>query len=91
MHRETEIVPKTGERKPTPEETAGAGDGGDRIKCPHCKWAPASHHLWMCSCRRMWHTFDTGGICPKCLLQWMHTQCPTCHLWSAHSEWYPKD
>jgi hypothetical protein len=42
----------------------------------------------MCMCKHTWNTFDTGGVCPKCLYQWKITVCLACHRWSAHSDWY---
>jgi hypothetical protein len=35
-----------------------------------------------------WNTFDTGGVCPACLHQWIETQCLSCSRWSPHSRWY---
>lgn len=90
MDREIESVPKMKEQEPSIEEITGTGSGGDRIRCPLCKWSPVAHDRWTCSCHHSWHTFETGGVCPKCLLQWMHTQCPKCLQWSAHSAWYPQ-
>jgi len=89
MAREVEVSPKSGERKPITDETGACGNGDGRIKCPLCGWTPAAHHLWMCSCRYLWNTFDTGGVCPKCLKQWTETACLECHQWSPHSAWYP--
>src|SRR5204863_2791906 len=43
---------------------------------------------WSCTCGHSWNTFDTGGVCPACLQQWMETQCLSCTRWSAHSDWY---
>ncbi len=91
MDREIESAPKVREQEPSIEETAGAGAGSDRIKCPLCQWVPAARDHWTCTCRHQWNTFETGGVCPKCLLQWMHTQCRRCLQWSAHSAWYPPD
>lgn len=90
MDREIESAPIV--RKPGwSEEISGdGGNGDDRIRCPFCRWSPSAHHLWTCSCRHTWNTFDTGGVCPRCLLQWMHTQCLNCHQWSGHSAWYPE-
>ncbi len=31
-----------------------------------------------CDCGHLWHTFDTGGICPACLHRWTSTQCLKC-------------
>ncbi len=91
MDREVEIPPKSTEREPESQETEGPGKGGDRIRCPFCGWSPGARDLWMCSCNHMWNTFDTGGVCPKCLVQWLNTQCHRCHQWSPHSVWYPAD
>lgn len=77
-----------------PEITPGIHDNethgptGPRIRCPLCEWQPQPDDLWACQCGHHWHTFDTGGVCPACLHQWISTQCPTCHGWSAHSDWY---
>jgi hypothetical protein len=67
---------------------SGGGDG--RIRCPKCGWSPRNTDRWVCSCRHVWNTFDTGGVCPACLKQWDMTACLACHQWSAHSDWYPK-
>jgi hypothetical protein len=74
------------------DPTAATGDGGgeDRIKCPVCRWTPAAHDRWMCNCGHLWNTFDTGGVCPNCLLKWAYTACPACQLFSPHSDWYVK-
>ena len=88
MDREIESAPKVSNPEPGVDETTGAGQ--DRVKCPVCQWSPAADDRWTCSCQHSWNTFDTGGVCPKCLLQWMHTQCPKCLQWSAHSAWYPQ-
>jgi hypothetical protein len=71
--------------------TSGSDGGEGHIQCPKCHWKPGKHDRWMCSCRHVWNTFDTGGVCPACLKQWMETQCLACHKFSAHSDWYPKD
>lgn len=72
-------------------ETGMGGAGEGEIRCPRCGWVPGAQDLWMCRCRHSWHTFDTGGVCPNCLRQWESTQCASCHQWSPHSDWYPKD
>lgn len=64
------------------------GPTGPRIRCPKCQWQPGPMDLWACQCGYTWHTFDTGGVCPSCLRQWMTTQCLKCAGWSAHSDWY---
>ena len=61
---------------------------GSRIRCPLCGWSPAKSNLWACTCGYKWNTFDTGGVCPACLLQWKETQCLKCAKWSPHSDWY---
>jgi len=64
---------------------------GPRIRCPLCGWSPAKNDLWACTCRYMWNTFDTAGVCPACLRQWTETQCLRCHQWSPHSDWYEQE
>lgn len=64
---------------------------GPRIRCPPCGWVPRKGNLWSCTCGHAWNTFDTGGICPGCLRQWMETQCLSCSRWSPHSAWYHED
>lgn len=61
---------------------------GPRIRCPHCEWSPTPADIWTCACGHAWNTFDTGGVCPGCLHQWLKTQCLSCQSWSAHSDWY---
>jgi hypothetical protein len=63
-------------------------DGGVRIRCPRCAWEPSRHDLWSCRCLHAWNTFDTGGVCPACRHVWSETQCPRCHEWSPHADWY---
>ena len=70
-------------------ESGGGGEG--RIRCPLCGWTPRAGNVWLCKCGHMWNTFDTGGVCPKCLFRWMDTCCLSCHRWSRHSDWYPKE
>lgn len=65
-----------------------AGPTGPRIRCPLCDWSPKPADTWACQCGHEWHTFDTGGVCPSCLHQWVSTQCLACQGWSAHSDWY---
>lgn len=75
----------------TPTETRddpGTPAGPPRIRCPKCNWTPSAEDLWLCSCRHVWNTFDTGGVCPACLYQWRITMCLQCRQWSAHSDWY---
>ena len=45
-------------------------DSGPRIRCPICGWVPKKTDLWWCTCRHVWNTFDTGGVCPACLHRW---------------------
>jgi len=73
------------------EDQLRSSDGGEgRIRCPKCGWLPQSEDRWICNCRHLWNTFNTGGVCPSCLKQWNITKCPSCHQWSPHSDWYPK-
>ena len=72
-------------------ESNNIGAGEDEIHCPLCGWSPSANDRWMCRCKHSWNTFDTGGVCPKCLYQWEYTQCLDCHAWSPHSAWYPKN
>ena len=69
---------------------ANSGGDGNCIRCPVCGWTPAAEDRWMCQCGHLWNTFDTGGVCPSCLLKWAFTCCLACHLWSPHSDWYSK-
>lgn len=70
---------------------ADASRGGDsRIQCPICTWQPERESRWMCSCSHVWNTFDTGGVCPACMLPWAYTACLSCGSWSPHSDWYRK-
>ena len=75
---------RTTTREVAPEDE----DIFSRIRCPLCEWLPAKEELWSCDCGNNWHTFDTGGVCPSCLQQWVNTQCHRCAGWSAHSDWY---
>lgn len=70
-----------------------------RIRCPLCGWVPRESDVWACAsgegpepffwgCGTVWHTFDTGGVCPGCAHQWEWTSCLRCHGWSRHKEWY---
>jgi hypothetical protein len=70
------------------KESVGHGDGGPFIRCPKCNWTPRAHDQWLCNCGHTWNTFDTGGVCPACLYQWIETMCLRCSQWSLHSEWY---
>ncbi|HYL36356.1 MAG TPA: hypothetical protein VEV17_10625 [Bryobacteraceae bacterium] len=77
---------------PTPDletrDQERLGPSGPRIRCPLCGWQPGASDTWSCSCGHAWNTFDTGGVCPACIQQWMSTQCPSCGGWSPHSDWY---
>lgn len=68
--------------------TGKDGGGGSRIRCPICAWEPAKDSRWICTCKHTWNTFDTGGVCPACLIQWTYTACLSCRSWSPHSDWY---
>lgn len=70
------------------EAVSGNGPTGPRIRCPKCNWSPQAHDVWYCLCGHSWNTFDTGGVCPACLRQWLVTQCLSCKRFSAHSDWY---
>ena len=71
-----------------PDSGKSGGPSGPRIRCPLCGWRPGKHDRWICKCRHIWNTFDTGGICPACLYQWMETGCHACKKMSPHSAWY---
>ena len=71
-----------------PEKEKSLYPSGPRIRCPLCGWSPRENDYWSCSCGHEWNTFDTGGVCPACTLQWTETQCLSCKGWSPHSEWY---
>jgi hypothetical protein len=73
------------------DQEKGREPSGPRIRCPLCGWTPRKNDHWMCVCKHVWNTFDTGGVCPACLYQWAITMCLACGRWSAHSEWYVKD
>lgn len=63
----------------------------DNIKCPKCNWQPKPiENSWICSCKHVWNTFETGGQCPnpKCKRIWQDTQCLQCHQWSPHISFY---
>jgi hypothetical protein len=64
---------------------------GPRIRCPLCRWSPRKEDHWSCTCGHQWNTFDTGGVCPACLHQWIDTQCLSCRRWSPHSDWYARN
>ena len=83
---DTSKYPAVLDREPDLEK--GGEPSGPRIRCPLCSWSPRQEDLWMCTCMHCWNTFDTGGVCPACLHQWLETKCPSCHRWSPHSDWY---
>ena len=56
------------------------------IYCPKCRWEPPPDARWECTCRHVWHTFDTGGQCPQCGKVWRDTMCLTCCQWSKHHD-----
>ena len=69
------------------------------IRCPLCEWRPRRSDVWVCwdvdhpenffgGCGTAWNTFETGGICPRCLHQWIWTSCLRCLGWSRHEDWY---
>ena len=74
-----------------PSTTEHTGVTGPRIRCPLCEWTPHRKDVWSCTCGNLWHTFETGGVCPACFLQWSTTQCFSCHVFSAHAAWYEYD
>ncbi len=59
-----------------------------KIACPKCAWEPTASARWSCACGHDWHTFETGGQCPKCRTVWRDTQCLACQKWSKHHDWY---
>lgn len=59
-----------------------------RIACPRCDYEPRAEDRWTCACLTAWNTFDTAGRCPGCGRVWRETQCPACHRWSPHHDWY---
>ena len=71
-----------------PEHEDETRNMGPRIRCPRCGWEPRPADRWMCSCLHHWNTFETGGVCPSCGRKWQETQCPRCHAWSPHRDWY---
>ncbi len=76
------------DREPEVGDTGSMGPTGPSIRCPLCGWRPKAHDRWVCSCRHIWNTFDTGGVCPACLYQWKVTVCLHCYKLSPHSSWY---
>ena len=78
-------------RPPKTRSRAGGRAGRPRIRCPECAWEPQRGDRWSCECLHSWNTFDTGGVCPSCDRTWTETQCPKCHVWSRHLDWYADD
>ena len=78
------------EQQRPPETERGSRRGSDepRIRCPKCQWTPSAEDRWSCKCGFLWNTFDTGGVCPRCMFQWRITQCLRCLEMSPHSDWY---
>ncbi len=72
----------------SPKDATESDGGGGKIRCPICGWTPESDSKWMCTCKHLWNTFDTGGVCPACMTRWAFTMCPSCGSWSPHSDWY---
>ncbi|MEN7546386.1 hypothetical protein AAG747_00610 [Rapidithrix thailandica] len=58
------------------------------IQCPKCEWQPDGGSYWSCECGQVWNTFATYGKCPSCSKVHRQTQCPMCHEWSPHPDWY---
>ena len=86
MSRDASVPNETGIEKDVDVSPSGGGNG--RLRCPICAWEPQSDSVWMCHCKHLWNTFDTGGVCPSCLTQWSYTACVKCGSWSPHSDWY---
>jgi hypothetical protein len=78
-------------RPPKVGDRLGERGGAPRIRCPACAWEPRREDQWTCGCDHSWNTFDTGGVCPACGRRWAETQCPKCHVWSRHDDWYADD
>lgn len=58
------------------------------VACPQCGWQPDAEAYWQCHCSNVWDTFATFGVCPNCKHTHKQTQCPFCHRWSPHTDWY---
>ena len=78
-------------RRPKAGDRTGERASPPRIRCPACGWEPGRDDHWSCTCGHAWNTFDTGGECPACDQKWTDTQCPRCHVWSKHRDWYADD
>lgn len=87
---------------PTVADLIEDDDDSRGIRCPLCAWVPRESDVWSCvggdspehftgGCGTVWHTFDTGGVCPGCAHQWEWTSCLRCHGWSRHKEWYGEE
>jgi hypothetical protein len=86
--RKSEPVPV---RSPDADDSADLGRRRSRIRCPRCGWEPGRDDRWTCTCLHSWNTFETGGVCPACGRKWAETQCPRCHAWSRHEDWYVEE
>jgi hypothetical protein len=84
-----------------PEKLSKLMERRPRIRCPICFWEPRKRDKWSCTamgapenfpggCGKVWHTFDTRGLCPGCQHQWQHTTCLRCSATSVHEDWYEK-
>jgi hypothetical protein len=84
-----------------PELKAKLGLKQPKIRCPICIWEPKKRDKWSCTpmgapehfsggCGKVWHTFDTRGLCPGCKHQWLYTTCLRCGATSLHEDWYEK-
>jgi hypothetical protein len=51
-----------------PDQDTSHEPSGPRIRCPLCGWSPRKEDKWFCTCGNEWNPFDTGGVCPVCLL-----------------------
>ena len=77
-----------------PDETVGKGTSRMRIRCPRCGWIPDGKKHWVCElCYAQFDTFKTRARCPneECGNSWTETQCPKCHQFSPHEEWYVEE
>lgn len=53
-------------------------------QCPRCHWRSDGGAHWACTCKHIWNTFETYGVCPVCGHRWADTRCPSCSRWSKH-------